>query len=728
MTAKTSRQWTVSGCGFRSLGALVEEDGITFSAAVPSEENVDLILYPRGKQEIAGELPFPRQHYTGIVRTMKVAGISPEDYEYNFRVGGQVTVDPAARVVRGREGYGDFTPRGEHQVRGGFLTETFDWRGDQTPLEIPYEEVVAYHLHVRGFTKQKNSRVRHKGTFLGLQEKIPYLKELGINQVILMPAYEFDEIIRPDVAQPGGQTVPSQLPQTVSGRDEKLDDPQQAAVPGKLNFWGYVEGNYFAPKRSYCATNDPAREFKEMVRSFHESGIEVVMEFAFPDQINGAMVNDCLAWWVQEYHVDGFSLYMNQEKANTLACNPVLMRTKLMAGYFPSSSIPRGEKGVLWRNLAERNEGFLLTARKLLKGDEDQLAGFVDRVRYNPLETGVMNYITGHDGFTLMDLVSYDKKHNEANGEQGRDGAACDYSWNCGAEGPTKKRTVTRLRLRQMKNAFAMLLLAQGTPVILAGDEFGNSQQGNNNPYCHDSELTWVDWNREKANQELTSFVKELIAFRKAHGILHPGKGLSGGDALSSGYPDFSCHGSRAWYGDFDYQNRHVGLMYNGAYAGEDTFVYVAYNFHWEPRSLALPQLPDGMNWYEQMTTGDEPPREGALSGKEIQVPGRCVQILVGRRAVPEKEADNKIVSGKEAAGKASSGKGADKKAASGKERREETTASEGGQKKAAAKEEPEKETSAGRKAAKEPADREKQKRKPGAGMEKVKKSETEIE
>ncbi len=623
MTATRKGQLTASPCRFCRPGAWVEQDGITFSAAVPSEENVNLILYPRGKEEIAQEIPFPRQHYTGIVRTMKVEGISSGEYEYNFRIGDRVTVDPAAHVVRGRDVFGDAGPRGEHQVRGGFVSEDFDWGEDQVPLAIPYEDVIAYHLHVRGFTKQKNSRVRHKGTFLGLQEKIPYLKELGINQVILMPAYEFDEIMPPAAPEEGPAGTPP------------LSSALQA--PGeKLNFWGYTKGHYFAPKYSYSATKDPVREFKTMVRAFHENGIEVVMEFAFPDPVNAGMVNECLAWWVQEYHVDGFSLFMNQETANTLAGNPILMRTKLISGYFPADSIYQGKRKNAMRSLAERNDCFLTTARKLLKGDENQLGDFVARVRYNPENAGVMNYITGHDGFTMMDLVSYDKKHNEANGEQGRDGAACDYSWNCGAEGPTRKRSVLKLRQRQMKNAFAMMLLAQGTPVLLAGDEIGNSQQGNNNPYCHDSELTWVDWSREKTAQDLTDFVRRLIAFRKEHRILHREKALTGGDSLSCGYPDFSCHGSRAWYGDFDYQNRHVGLMYNGSYAGEDTFIYVAYNFHWEPRSLALPKLPEGMDWREEINTGDEPCCQEPIREKEIEVPGRCIRILVGKKTLPE--------------------------------------------------------------------------------------------
>lgn len=602
---------------YHGLGAQVEKDGITFSVAVPSEEAVSLLLYYRGTEEIAQEIPFPDRGYLGVVRTIKVSGITPDQYEYNYRIGKKIVTDPAARLISASPVFGDRTPRREHQRRAGFVKQGFDWREDKNPLRIPYEDGILYHLHVRGFTKQKNSRVRHKGTFLGLQEKLPYLKELGINQVLLMPAYEFDEIIKDPIMEASVAEA------------EKQEG-------GRLNYWGYVPGFYFAPKRAYCATNQPDVEFKTMVRTFHENGIEVFMEFAFPDPVDVEMAGNCLSWWVQEYHVDGFSLLMNSESASLLAGNPVLRKTKLLSGYFPTERIyPEGRINP-FRNLAECNDGFKIAARKLLKGDEDQLSGFVDRVRHNPKDSGTVNYITSHDGFTLMDLVSYDKKHNEANGEQGRDGADCEYSWNCGTEGPTKKRMITRLRQQQMKNAFAMLLLAQGTPMILAGDEFGNSQQGNNNPYCHDSELTWVDWSRERSGQELTAFVKELIKFRREHRILHMEKRLTGSDTLSCGYPDFSCHGSRAWYGAFEYQNRHVGLMYCGLYAASSEFVYVAYNFHWEPQTLALPNLPEGQGWCIKLDTADIKEEagvkrdvSGCVEGREILLPARSVCVLV---------------------------------------------------------------------------------------------------
>ncbi len=610
MAGSREKQIAVLDGIYYRMGASLETDGITFSAAVPAGEAASLLLYRKGQTDPVKEIPFPENGYSGSVRTVKVSGISSDQYEYNFKIGSEIVTDPAARLVLGRRIFADSVRPVSHQVRGAFPSETFDWGEDRCSLDLPCEDIIAYHLHVRGFTRQKNSKVRHKGTFLGLQEKIPYLKELGVNQVILMPAYEFDEIMKEE--PPVGSNGVMQ---------ETIE---------RLNYWGYIPGYYYAPKLSYSASGDPVREFKQMVRAFHENEIEVIMEFAFPDPADPVMAADCLAWWVQEYHVDGFSLLMDQNAVRMLTRYPVLSASRFYAGYVPSDYMGRRQNTK--RRFSECNDSFKVTARRLLKGDEGQLSAFVDRVRYNPEEKGILNYMTGHDGFTLMDLVSYDKKHNEENGEQGRDGSPCDYSWNCGIEGPTKKRLIMRLRMRQMKNAFAMMLLAQGTPMLLAGDEFGNSQNGNNNPYCHDSELTWVDWSREKSMQELTLFVKELVQFRKTHRILHMPHAFTGSDTLSCGYPDFSCHGSRAWYGDFEYQNRHVGLMYCGKYADEDGFLYVGYNFHWDTQGLALPHLPDGMCWKQVLSTADE---EIQVDGKELKMPGRSIVVL---ESVSEKE------------------------------------------------------------------------------------------
>lgn len=622
MTEKKHRQitGTLGACG--SLGVQIERDGIVFTAAVPAGKEAFLLLYDGGTEEIAAKLPLLEQPFQGLARSVKVSGVDPKKVEYNFLVDGNVLLDPMARLVRGRGSFGDMTERGTHQVRAALLTEPYDWKAD-TPPDIPFEDAILYQLHVRGYTKQKNSGVRHKGTFLGLQEKIPYLKGLGINQVLLMPAYEFDEIMEEPCIGPAYA-------------------PESGAVAKRLNYWGYGKGCYYAPKQSYCAGSHPDLEFKEMVRTFHENGMEVLMQFSFPDPADVRMICDCLNWWVREYHVDGFHLMMEQGAANAVARDPFLMKTKLLAAAFHGDAAFQGTHPSRQRNLAECGDGFKICSRRLLKGDEDQLGGFLYHMKRNPGNVGVINYITAHDGFTLMDLVSYEKKHNEENGEQNRDGASCDYSWNCGAEGPTRKRTILRLRMRQMKNAFAMLFLSQGTPMILAGDEFGNSQFGNNNPYCLDSEVSWVDWSRMKANHELTDFVRELIALRQEHRILHMPEALTGSDLRSVGYPDVSCHGTRAWYETFDYTSRHVGLMYCGYYADTEEFVYSAYNFHWDPQTLALPYLPEGMKWRIELDTSDEgneereEQREEQPLEKLFEIPPRCVRVLVGRRAADE--------------------------------------------------------------------------------------------
>ena len=632
MTDQNKRQISAVPVRCSRLGTRVEKDGIVFAADIRSKEKAELLLYRKGTEEIAAEIPFSQQPYAGTVHALKVKGISPKEYEYNFRIGGRVTVDPSARLITGKGDFGDTALKGEHQIRGGFVLSDFEWGPEEQQPQIPWEDVISYQLHVRGFTMQKNSRVRHKGTFLGLQEKIPYLKELGINQVILMPAYEFEEFLTdqsiggaPSVVRDGDKTL---MQENTRGR--------------KLNYWGYAPGYYYVPKASYSAAGKPDREFKTMVKAFHENGMEVVMQFCFPDPVDLSLVSDCLIWWIQEYHVDGFWLLMDQEAANRVAGNPFLTRTKLISGYFPADRIRREEDKFLPVNLAECNDGFQVDIRKLLKGDEDMLTAFVSRLRYHPENSGVLNHVTNHDGFTLMDLVSYDKKHNEENFEQGRDGSEYNFSWNCGAEGPTRKKKILELRMQQMKNAFAMVLLAQGTPMLLAGDEFGNSQGGNNNPYCLDNEVSWVDWSRERANQELTDFVKALIAFRKEHKILHMEKALTGGDSRSVGYPDVSCHGSKAWYGGFEPVNRHVGLMYCGKYAGQDEFIYVAYNLHWESQELALPYLPEGMEWKKVLDTGAAKDCEtGMTQTRQFTVPARTIQVLLGCKKEQRRQTEN---------------------------------------------------------------------------------------
>ena len=612
---------------YQRLGVTKEEDGINFAVAVAGSHEVKLVLYKKGSPHIAQEIPFPKEHLIGDILAIKVCGLRWSEYEYNYWSDGQIFQDPYAQLIVGREHFGEAVSLEDGDtIRCGFAFETYDWMEDTNP-QIPYQEIISYQLHVRGFTRHNGSKVRHKGTFMGVQEKIPYLRQLGINQVKLMPAYEFDEI----------KKLHAQMSMSYEMRQEEMP---------RVNYWGYEAGNYFAPKKSYGASKDVIREFKDLVRTMHANGMEVIMEFYFPNQINPRLIMDCLTFWVTNYHIDGFHILADQVLCNMLAKDPLLSRTKIMAVYFPTEEFYSEPPFPEYENLAECNDGFLIDIRRFLKGDEDQLNQFTYRIRRNPAGRGIINYITNHDGFTLMDLVSYDEKHNEANGEQNRDGSSYNYSWNCGVEGKSRKKKILDLRMKQIKNAFLLLLLSQGTPMLLAGDEIGNSQEGNNNPYCQDNEISWVDWNLNKKNQEILQFVKDVIAFRKRHKILHMPYELRVMDTVSCGYPDVSYHGSRAWYGAFEHTNRQVGVMYCGFYAGEDIFLYTAYNMHWVEHEFALPHLPENLDWYTAIDTGKSDGNcvyeEGSEPLLEVQniftVLPRTIVVLIGRAKEKDKK------------------------------------------------------------------------------------------
>ena len=600
------------------LGAVREGDGVNFTVAVKTKEPVSLLLYKKGTCEVAEEISFSQAAAAGDVRALKVLGLKAEGYEYNYRIGEKVVQYPCARLLVGQGAFGEKKPDLEHETRCGFDTGDYDWEGDVSP-GIAYQDAVMYTLHVRGFSMQPGSGVRHRGTFKGVQEKAEYFKELGINQVKLMPAYEFEEIIRPS--------------RGVNPRYARDGEQEENT---KVNYWGYGPGYYFAPKAAYAATAHPAKEFRDMVRTLHRLGIEVLMDICFAPETDYRMAAGCLMSWITNYHVDGFHLVGNQRLANILARDPLFTGTKLLGEYFPpEEAYPDGQLPFV-RNLGEYNDGFQMDMRRLLKGDENQLDAFVYRLRRNPDYCGVINYISDHNGFTLMDAVSYEEKHNEANGEKNQDGPDWNLSWNCGTEGPSRKKKIVELRLRQIKNALVMLLLSAGTPMLQAGDEFGNSQGGNNNPYCQDNETGWVDWKCSRKYAAVREFTRELIAFRMRHRILHMERELRIMDTLSCGYPDLSYHGNRAWFGGFENGNRQVGVMYCGEYAGEDCFVYAAYNLHWIEHEFALPHLPDGMVWYTAIDTskrvypeGEEPALEGQ---KMFKVPERTIIVLIGRK------------------------------------------------------------------------------------------------
>lgn len=605
----------------------IERQGawISFTVAVPAEKDCALLLYKKGKKEAEIEIPMEHSTRYGDLRSVEIENFPIEKYEYNYRIAGAIVTDPYARRIAGRETWGQASA-GEDALRGCIISDDFDWEGDE-PLQIPYTDVIAYATHVRGFTRHSTSGVRAKGTFAGVQEKIPYLKALGINQLELMPVYEFAEVEAWDEKRPPIR------------RGGKADEPL-------MNYWGYADSYYFAPKASYAFSKDPVRELKTLVKELHKNGIELVLEFYFPKGIQTARVLDCIRYWVLNYHIDGVHVNRDHTPVEALAQEPLFSHTKIMSEGFGLDEIYDGRTVPAFRNLAEYNDGFLMDIRRFLKGDEGMIPAFIWRERKNPERHAVMNYLAGHNGFTLMDAVSYDEKHNEANGEDNRDGTDYNYSWNCGEEGQSRKKKTLELRSRQLRNALVMLYLGQGVPVLYGGDERGNSQSGNNNVYCQDNELSWIKWKPGKAWEYLEEYVRQLIAFRKKHPVFRQAAELRQTDYLSCGHPDVSYHGKRAWLGDFENYSRSVGILYAGEYVAansegnesDDSF-YAAYNMHWIPHEFALPKLPGGQVWTVALDTGAEGTDGICADGSEevlpdqrtVTVPERTILVLRGR-------------------------------------------------------------------------------------------------
>ena len=608
------KEGILQGQGVRKLGG-----DICFTVAVPDKKTCSLLLYKKGKKEVEASIPMESSIRYGDLRSVLVKGLPAEKYEYNYRIEEQVVTDPYACHITGREHFGK--PVKEEELRGRIISDNYDWEDDK-PLMLPFEEVVANGTHVRGFTKHPTSKVKKKGTFAGIQEKISYLKQLGINQLELMPVYEFSEL------------------ESMNNSPEWMKYAPIEEANVRLNYWGYTpRAYYFAPKASYAASDDPVKELKDLVKELHRNGIELILEFYFPKGTKASLVLDCVKYWVLEYHIDGIHINRDYAPVEALAHEPLLAHTKLLTEGFSLDEIYEEKTLPAFRNLAEYNDGFMLDARRFLKGDEGQLSNFTWRARHNPDRQGVINYMANHNGFTLMDLVSYDEKHNEANGEENRDGTDYNYSWNCGEEGPSRKKRILQLRGKQLRNAFALLLLSQGTPLIYAGDEMGNSQQGNNNAWCRDNEQSWIEWRGGKQERMLLEYVKALIAFRKAHPIFRQNKELRMMDYLSCGYPDVSYHGKRAWFGDFENYSRSVGVLYAGNYMEDKVSFYVAYNMHWMPHEYALPGLSGEALWRIAIDTGIEGAGAIYQEGQEpileeqrmITVPERTIIVLTGK-------------------------------------------------------------------------------------------------
>lgn len=562
-----------------------------------------VIIYDR-KHRGGVRIPFPEGSGTGCVRSMLLKGYHDRSCSYLFYHGDRIWQDSYCKKIENPHRYG--LP-GRNLSRCMVQECGYDWEGDR-PLELPYEDVILYALHVRGFTKHSSSGVRCRGTYAGIVEKIPYLKELGITSLLLMPAYEFEEIMErvpPAAAMTMEQAVANyrQIPEQTAVKDGSAPENREPDVgpnTRRINYWGYQKGLYYIPKSGYAYSKEPITEYKDMVRNLHRNGIEVLMQFYFPPEISPMEMLEILKFWVLEYHIDGFHVLGVDLPIELFAKEPLLADTKLLTTqqYCPQKT----DYIMPARRLGWLSEGFLYDMRRALKGDDNLINQVIFHVRNNRTDTGIINYIAKWDGMRLRDLVSYDRKHNEANNENNQDGTDYNCSWNCGVEGKSRRKHIAQLRMKQMKNALSLVFLSQGTPLLYSGDEFGNTQEGNNNPYCQDNAVSWIKWNQMESGRQLLDYTKLLIALRKAHPILHAKEPLRGMDYLSCGYPDISLHGREAWRPDTSPASRSIGVMYCGYYGEidgcqDDTFFYIGINFHWNGHYLGLPQLPKGKEW-----------------------------------------------------------------------------------------------------------------------------------
>ncbi len=596
------------------LGCYIDYDKSLVVRAVFGEgENLGVTLYPQDgdKETKSLSITFTKEHKLGAIYSARVKGIDNIDkyVSYNYFEDGAYFCDSYAKHVLGLECFGKDVPDSkisaklDNKASCDTSEIQFDW-GDDASLNIPYEDSFVYLLHVRGFTKSSSSGVTtaKRGTFGGIIEKIPYLKSLGVTTLELMPVYEMNEVetpLRSKVLSMGiSADAENEHDKLVFSKDGSLSGG--SSITKKLNFWGYKKGYYFAPRSAYCENPENAEnEFKNFVKTLHENGMELILQFYFDDNESETLIIDALRYWRCTYHVDGFHLKGARLPLRQIALEPLFTDVKIWYEWFDLYDI-YGGASLDKRYLGIYNNNFMYSARRFLKSDDNSVNDFLKSMIANGTDHAQINYICDYEGFRLSDLVSYEHKHNEENGENNKDGSDNNLSWNCGIEGRTRKHNILELRKKQMKNILTMLFMAQGTPMLFGGDEFGNSQQGNNNPYCQDNEIGWIDWKALDKNEDILEYVRFLSKLRFSHKFLHEKKPFKMMDYISCGYPDLSCHGKDAWRPDLSGYSHVLGMLYCGLYENNkdnSDFIYVCYNMHWQKAEFALPKLPDGLKW-----------------------------------------------------------------------------------------------------------------------------------
>ena len=672
---------------FRMYGACVASNGVSFTINSHGATRCTLLLFKPQAPKPYARIPFPDSYRIGDTYSMLVYDIKPDEFEYAFSFDGpyepakgllfneeNVLLDPYSRAVTGQRKWGEKPEGGkDFEYRARVVKSSFDW-GNIKQLEQPFEDLVIYETHVRGYTKDKSSGVSAPGTFAGLKDKIPYLKDLGINAVELMPIFEFDEM-----------------------ESARVVDGVQL-----YNYWGYNTVSFFAPNTSYAFNeehNHEGDELKSLIKALKENGIEVILDVVFNHTAEGNemgpcfsfkgidnnvyymltpdahyynfsgcgnvmncnhpvvrnFIIDCLRHWAIEYRVDGFRFDLasilgrdqngapmaNPPILESLAFDPVLGKMKLIAEAWDAGGLYQVGSFPSWNRWAEWNGRYRDDMRSFLKGDDGMAGNAITRITgsrdlYSPESRGhkaSVNFLTCHDGFTLYDLYSYNEKHNEKNGWNNTDGDNNGHSWNCGAEGETDDPNVNGLRRRLIKNAFAALLCSRGPAMFFAGDEFCNTQFGNNNAYCQDNIISWLDWSRLEEFKEIHDFVRHMIQFRKEHPILRKMTKLS-----SCQFPEISVHNGTPFNASTDYKTKLIGIMYAGRNEEdtEDDIVFYCMNAYWEPLVMQLPVLPNGKHWHVDTNTNAEyfdgedfTAKTELLGVNTIRVPARTTIILV---------------------------------------------------------------------------------------------------
>lgn len=583
---------------FKTFGTELTGQGMEFTFAATGEKLPAICLYDRKTKERRARIALEKSDRMGEVYSVILQGSDWQDLCYCLEINGKIEMDPYAGEVIGREHWNDVSGHKKDQMLyGGFGSREYRWKNPSP--EIPGARMICYKLHMRGLTMASSLPKEKRGNYLGILAMLPRLQKMGVTSLECMPLYDFEE-------------------------KEK----------NRVNYWGYGDAFYFAPKASYFGGVDPSYHMKEMVDAIHGYGMECIPEMAFAEGTAGEMMVDALIYWVKEFHVDGFHLVGCNLPIESIVACPYLKDTKIFYDHFPWELLEK-EQGK--KHLFVYNDDFLYALRRMQNHMEGSMVQFADQMRRQNEKYGFVNYAANTSGFTLWDAYSYGEKHNEENGEENKDGSAVNFSCNYGYEGETKNRSIRQIRMRQMRNAIAAVMLSQGVPLILAGDEFANTQKGNNNPYCQDNRIGWVTYSTAREKQALLKFTEQAITFRKQHPILSSETAMHLNDYRHQGIPDLSYHGREPWMMELSQDQRAVGLLFCGAYAdGKDTDLYVCYNFHYEAVEMALPKLPGDRCWCLKMNTAGEGDwwKESAEPVKEkiLEVAGSSVCVLTAEK------------------------------------------------------------------------------------------------